>query len=35
MPCEDTYNIPPAPAEPIGLPDTWPFTGVERALGAR
>ncbi|CAN5760343.1 hypothetical protein BH23ACT2_BH23ACT2_01120 [soil metagenome] len=35
MPGEETYNILPAPAEPIGLPDTWPFTGVERALGAR
>ena len=34
-PGEETYNILPAPAEPIGLPESWPFTGVERALGAR
>ena len=34
-PGEETYNILPAPADPIGLPDSWPFTGVERALGAR
>lgn len=32
-PGEETYNILPAPIDPIGLPDTWPFTGVERALG--
>lgn len=32
-PGEETYNILPAPTDPIGLPDTWPFTGVERALG--
>lgn len=32
-PGEETYNILPAPTEPIGLPDTWPFTGAERALG--
>ena len=24
----------PAPVDPIGLPDGWPFTGVERAFGA-
>lgn len=34
-PGEETYNILPAPADPIGLPDSWPFAGVERALGAR
>ena len=34
-PGEETYNILPAPADAIGLPDTWPFTGVERALGGR
>lgn len=32
-PGEETYNILPAPTEPIGLPDVWPFTGAERALG--
>lgn len=35
MPGEETYTILPKPAEPIGLPDSWPFTGVERALGTR
>src|SRR4051794_15738896 len=33
-PGEELYPILPAPADPIGLPDGWPFTGVERALGA-
>jgi cell division protein FtsB len=33
-PGEEAYNILPAPAEPIGLPEGWPFTGVERAFGA-
>ncbi|MBA3283106.1 MAG: septum formation initiator family protein [Acidimicrobiia bacterium] len=32
-PGEETYNILPAPTDPIGLPETWPFTGLERALG--
>lgn len=32
-PGEETYNILPAPTDPIGLPDVWPFTGAERALG--
>jgi len=31
-PGEETYNILPAPTDPIGLPETWPFTGLERAL---
>jgi cell division protein FtsB len=34
-PGEEAYNILPAPTEPIGLPDGWPFTGVERVFGAR
>ena len=34
-PGEEIYNVLPSPTEPIGLPETWPFTGVERALGAR
>lgn len=34
-PGEEIYNVLPAPAEPIGLPDSWPFVGVERALGAQ
>jgi len=33
-PGEETYYILPAPADPTGLPDTWPFTGVERAVGS-
>lgn len=33
-PGEESYNILPAPAEPIGLPEVWPFTGVERVLNA-
>lgn len=33
-PGEEIYNVLPSPTEPIGLPETWPFTGVERALGA-
>jgi cell division protein FtsB len=32
---EDVYNILPAPTDPIGLPEGWPFTGVERVFGAR
>lgn len=32
-PGEEIYDILPAPTEPIGLPDAWPFTGAERALG--
>ena len=35
QPGEEAYNILPSPVEPIGLPDTWPFTGVEAALGVR
>ena len=34
-PGEEIYNVLPSPTDPIGLPETWPFTGVERALGAR
>jgi cell division protein FtsB len=32
---EEPYNILPAPTDPIGLPEGWPFTGVERVFGAR
>jgi cell division protein FtsB len=32
-PGEESYSILPAPGEPIGLPEGWPFAGVERALG--
>jgi cell division protein FtsB len=32
---EDVYMVLPAPADPIGLPEGWPFTGVERVFGAR
>lgn len=35
QPDEETYNILPAPTDPLGLPPLWPFAGVERALGAR
>lgn len=31
-PGEEAYNILPTPADPIGLPTGWPFTGVEQAL---
>jgi len=34
-PGEEAFNILPAPTDPIGLPDGWPFTGVERVFGAR
>ena len=34
-PGEEAYNIRPSPVDPVGLPDTWPFTGVEAALGVR
>jgi len=34
-PGEEAYNILPAPTDPIGLPEGWPFTGVERVFGAR
>ena len=33
-PGEEAYNILPAPTDPIGLPEGWPFTGVERVFGA-
>lgn len=32
---EELYPILPAPTDPIGLPEGWPFTGVERVFGAR
>jgi cell division protein FtsB len=32
-PGEESYSILPAPEDPIGLPEGWPFTGVERAFG--
>jgi cell division protein FtsB len=34
-PGEEAYNVLPVPIDPIGLPDTWPFTGVEEAMGVR
>jgi cell division protein FtsB len=34
-PGEEAYNILPTAVDPIGLPDSWPFTGVEEALGVR
>jgi cell division protein FtsB len=33
-PGEESFNILPTTTDPIGLPEVWPFTGVERALGA-
>lgn len=33
-PGEELYPILPAPTDPIGLPEGWPFTGVERVFGA-
>ena len=33
-PGEESYNILPQRVAPIGLPNSWPFTGVEQALGA-
>jgi len=33
-PGEELYPILPAATDPIGLPDGWPFTGVERVFGA-
>jgi len=33
-PGEEAYNILPGRTEPLGLPDLWPFTGVERAIAA-
>lgn len=32
-PGEELYNFLPPATEPIGLPEGWPFTGVERELG--
>jgi cell division protein FtsB len=34
-PGQELYPILPAATDPIGLPEGWPFTGVERALGAQ
>lgn len=34
-PEEEVINVLPPRADPIGLPETWPFTGVERVLAAR
>ena len=34
-PGEEAFSVLPTPVEPIGLPEGWPFTGVERAFGAR
>lgn len=31
-PGEETFNLLPAPSEPLGLPDQWPFAGLERVL---
>lgn len=35
QPGEEAYNVLPTPIDPIGLPETWPFTGVEEAIGVR
>lgn len=32
-PGEDLVVVLPPPSEDLGLPNTWPFTGVERELG--
>lgn len=32
-PGEELYNFLPPATDPIGLPEGWPFTGVERELG--
>lgn len=34
MPNEEVINVLPVRTDPIGLPETWPFTGVEQVLGA-
>ncbi len=34
-PGEKAYAILPAPVPPIGLPEVWPFAGVEHLLGTR
>ena len=34
-PGEEAYAILPAPVPPIGLPEVWPFKGVEQILGTR
>jgi cell division protein FtsB len=33
-PGEELYPILPSQTDPIGLPEGWPFTGVERVFGA-
>lgn len=35
QPGEEAYNVLPTPIDPIGLPEVWPFTGVEEAMGVR
>ncbi|MCB0977285.1 MAG: septum formation initiator family protein [Acidimicrobiales bacterium] len=34
MPGEEAFAVVPAPVDPAGLPDAWPFTGVEQAIAA-
>ena len=34
-PGEEAYAILPAPVRPIGLPEVWPFAGVEHLLATR
>ncbi|MCU1355276.1 MAG: hypothetical protein JWM89_694 [Acidimicrobiales bacterium] len=31
---EEAYNILPGPTDALGLPDGWPFVGVEQAIYA-
>ncbi len=31
-PGEEAYTVLPSATDPVGLPDGWPFTGVEDAL---
>lgn len=33
-PGEEAFSYVPDPVDPAGLPPTWPFTGVEQALGS-
>ena len=35
QPGEEAFNVLPIPIDPIGLPEGWPFTGVEEAMGVR
>jgi len=34
-PGEESYSVLPAPVPPIGLPNLWPFTGVEQLLSTQ